>query len=102
MSSFQHQPWLMHLTAKLLSNDPIALSLIENNPFPEQPPTYIRAELFEYKFTTFYDWWNGNTSDWWVRKRKKEYFPALSLENTSLRQFLRQNDWKVPKISKSS
>ena len=32
-----------------------ALSLLANNPFPEGAPKWLRAELFEYKLTTFKD-----------------------------------------------
>ncbi len=50
MSVPQQQPWIFHLIWKLLHNDAGALSLLANNPFPNQPPGIIRIELYQYKF----------------------------------------------------
>jgi hypothetical protein len=36
--NYQHNSWLVHLTAKLLVNDPGATSLIAHNPFENGPP----------------------------------------------------------------
>ena len=38
LQNYQHNPWLIHLTAKLLVNDPGAISLIEHNPFQNGTP----------------------------------------------------------------
>ena len=42
MQAPQHNPWLIHFIWKLLHNDPLALELIEYNPFPVEPPNFIR------------------------------------------------------------
>ena len=46
------QPWLMPFLQRLLRNDPPTLRLLRHNPFPESPPRYVRAQLYEYRFTT--------------------------------------------------
>ncbi len=66
MSSPDQYPWTLHLVWKLLHNDQGALSLLANNPFPDSPPRYIRAELYRYQFAP---WGEGNT-DWWTRTRR--------------------------------
>lgn len=38
LQNYQHNPWLIHLTAKLLVNDPGAISLIGHNPFQNGIP----------------------------------------------------------------
>ena len=43
-------PWTLNLVAKLLHNDPGALSLFAANPFPDRPPRYIRAVRYRYTF----------------------------------------------------
>jgi len=50
MSSPDDYPWTLTLIAKLLHNDPGALSLFAANPFPHSPPRYIRAILYRYSF----------------------------------------------------
>ena len=90
MSTYQHQPWLVHFAAKLLQGDAGALSLLANNPFPNEPPHFIRAELYEYAFTRF-----GDTSGaWWTRQRVGPYLPPISLDNRGLRTFLRNYGWE--------
>src|SRR6185369_5488796 len=46
MASWREYPWTIHFTWKLLHNDPGTLSLLANNPFPDGPPRYVRAELY--------------------------------------------------------
>jgi Lipase maturation factor len=46
------QQWLPPLLQRLLHNDRAALRLLRHNPFPESPPRYLRAQLYQYRFTT--------------------------------------------------
>jgi hypothetical protein len=50
---YEHNPWLIHLCAKLLFSDQFSPinSVLSFNPFPETPPKYIKIDLFEYHFT---------------------------------------------------
>jgi hypothetical protein len=90
MSTYQHQPWLVHFAAKLLQGDAGALSLLANNPFPNGPPHFVRAELYEYAFTR-----SGDPSGaWWTRQRVGSYMPAISLDNRGLRRFLGNYGWE--------
>ena len=50
MSTPQNYPWTLNLVSKLLHNDADALSLFANNPFPADPPKFVRATLYRYKF----------------------------------------------------
>ena len=62
---------------KLLTNDELALRLIGRNPFPDKPPTFIRASLFHYRFTSPSE--RRQTGAWWLRTYVAEYLPPLSL-----------------------
>jgi hypothetical protein len=44
-------PWLGGLVFQLLEGSPEALSLLDHNPFPDAPPRFIRAVLYDYHFT---------------------------------------------------
>ena len=48
-----------------------------NDPFGGKPPKFIRATVYEYRFT---DWdTRRKTGDWWRREPKGSYFPAVGL-----------------------
>ncbi|KAL6073670.1 Lipase maturation factor 2 [Balamuthia mandrillaris] len=51
LGNYQNNPWFVNFLAKLFHNSSDVLQLLENNPFPDQPPKRIRARLFEYEFT---------------------------------------------------
>jgi hypothetical protein len=89
MSSPDQYPWTLHLVWKLLHNDPDTLSLLANNPFPNGPPHYIRAELYRYEFAPS----NDPAGAWWKRRRVGGWLPALSVEDRSLRRFLAAYGW---------
>lgn len=91
MSSYDREPWLLHLVYKLLQGDRGALSLLANNPFPEGAPKHIRAELFEYHFTSF----KNRADGWWTRRRLETYLPPVSLETPELREFIAGQGWPV-------
>ena len=85
------EPWFANLVAKLLRNEPATLSLLAGNPFPDAPPRYVRALLYEYRFTTREE--RGRTGDWWVRRLVGEYFPAVSLDQPGFRELLEREGW---------
>ncbi len=91
MSSYQDYPWFLNFVAKLLENDHDVLSLIRQNPFPNAPPKYVRALLYEYHFTTPEE--RRKTGAWWKRTETGSYFPAVSLETPGFRHILQSQGW---------
>lgn len=61
----------------LLLNDPAVLSLFKSNPFPQMPPRYVRAVLWQYWFTTMQE--KRQTGNWWRRKLLGLYAPELTI-----------------------
>lgn len=57
--------WLFALVDGLLANDAAALGLLEGNPFPDEPPAFIRLALYRYRFTTPDE---GGDGHWWTRE----------------------------------
>ncbi|NCF70168.1 MAG: lipase maturation factor family protein [Chlamydiales bacterium] len=92
MGQYRNYPWFITLVAKLLENESVVLDLIAHNPFPESPPKFIKADLFLYEFTS----WNEESDHWWKRSKVGPYLPPISLENKSLRDFLKFRGHKVP------
>jgi hypothetical protein len=89
MSTPDEYPWRFHLIWKLLHNDANALSLLASNPFPHNPPRYIRAVLYRYSFAK-----PGNAQDrWWNREKLGLWLPPLSADNPRLVRLLRRAGW---------
>ena len=91
MSSYQDYPWFVNFVAKLLQSDPAVLSLLRKNPFPNQPPRFIRALQYEYHFTNPQE--RKQTGAWWKRTLVGAYFPTVSLQNPAFRQVLKSQGW---------
>jgi predicted DCC family thiol-disulfide oxidoreductase YuxK len=83
LGNYRQNPWFVSLLERLLRNTPAVTRLLERNPFPETPPRYIRARLYEYRFTTGVE--HRVTGNWWKREENGEYLPAISLENFNRR-----------------
>ena len=79
-SSPAHHDWFVPLMVRLLTNDRPTLALIAGNPFPDEPPRAVRAQLYLYRFTTPAE--RRATGAWWHRTYVREYAPAISLRAT--------------------
>lgn len=62
---------------RLLENDSAVLSLFKSNPFPQMPPRYVRAVLWQYWFTTMQE--KRQTGNWWRRQLLGLYAPELTI-----------------------
>jgi lipase maturation factor 1 len=79
LGTYRHNPWFVSLLERLLHNTPAVTRLLAHNPFPENPPRFVRARLYDYRFTTWSE--HRATGEWWKREERGEYLPAISLEN---------------------
>ena len=91
MGSYHRHPWFVHFVAKLLQSDRAVLSLLRSNPFPDQPPHYVRALLYQYRLSSLES--KKNTGQWWTRELVGAYFPTVSLDSPVLRMMLQQMQW---------
>lgn len=73
LGNFRQNLWFVGFVEKLLEGSPDVIGLIEKNPFPNQPPRYIRALVYEYTFT------NWGERGWWQRKPLGTYLPAVGI-----------------------
>jgi lipase maturation factor len=71
------EPWFVNFLVRLLEGSPPVLRLLKEDPFPDSPPQYVRARLFQYNFTTAEE--KSRTGAWWKREEIGTYCPVLSL-----------------------
>jgi hypothetical protein len=62
---------------RLLENSRDTLSLFAGNPFPQSPPKYVRAVLWQYWFTSMAE--KRATGLWWKRQLLGLYAPVLTI-----------------------
>jgi len=77
LSDYRTNLWFVNLAIRLMQGSPEVLALLATNPFPDQPPRYIRATAYEYTFTDFAT--RRRTGAWWKREPRGLYLPAVSL-----------------------
>jgi hypothetical protein len=74
----RQNPWFRGLIVRLLQGSRDVSRLLGHNPFPDQPPRYIRASFYRYRFTTMEE--HRQLGAWWKRQELGEYLPTVSLE----------------------
>ena len=78
LGSYQSDPWIIRFMARLMEGSPDVLGLLRGNPFPNKPPRYVRAMLYQYHFASAAAKKSGV---WWSSELKGIYVPALSLKD---------------------
>ncbi len=78
-SPVQPPLWLLNLITKLFDGDPIVQTLFPVNPFPAQPPRFLRLVAYEYRFADPVT--RRENGVWWIREPKGLYGPVFSREN---------------------
>jgi predicted DCC family thiol-disulfide oxidoreductase YuxK len=79
LGNYRENPWLIRFMMRLLQGSAPVLDLLDRNPFEGKPPKYVRAMVYDYRFTTFDE--HRRTGNWWKRELKGAYFPPISLRN---------------------
>jgi len=83
--------WFPALVARLLQNDAPTLSLMDGNPFPNAPPKWIRATMYEYRFTTFDE--RLASRNVWMRTLVGEMMHPVSLQTPGFIPSLETSGW---------
>ena len=76
LTDFQNAEIVPLTEERLLEGDPAVLALFKANPFPNAPPKYIRAVLWQYWFTTLDE--KHDSGNWWRRSLLGLYAPVLT------------------------
>src|SRR5438105_12458058 len=78
LGTAKQNPWFIRLAICLLEGKRDVTQLFAHDPFPNQPPRYVRAILYRYRFTTANE--RGQTGAWWRREGRGEYLPTVSFQ----------------------
>jgi hypothetical protein len=78
LGSAEQNPWFLRFARGLLEGSPAVVALLADNPFPDHPPQYLRAVLYDYRFTTPAE--RRETGAWWARRELGLYLPVVSRE----------------------
>ena len=79
LGSYRQNPWFLNLLFRFLEGSKPVLGLLKENPFPNQPPRYVRAAFHDYRFTNVSA--RRASGAWWQSERKGLYCPTLSLKS---------------------
>jgi hypothetical protein len=71
--------WFVPLMSRLLENDAATLALLRHNPFSERPPSFVRARLYRYCFTTWQQ--RRESGEWWSRELVGDYLRPIALRD---------------------
>ncbi len=77
LQRFDSNDWFLSFCYRILEGSSPVIGLLEKNPFPDKPPRFLRATIYEYRFTD----WKKHRLDgsWWERTETGLYCPALAL-----------------------
>ena len=79
LGNAQSNPWFQNFCIRLLQGSPEVIALLGKNPFPERPPKFIRAMIYQYRFTTVAE--RNRTGNWWKREYESQFLPPVSLSS---------------------
>ena len=112
LGSIQHNAWLVSFVDKMLAGCPSVIDLLDEPEilFTTKKRIHIvRALLYEYDFTRLDSEWARSIPDahiigmenrdgsWWSRNLVREYLPALTSDNESLKQFIQHAGYSTCK-----
>jgi lipase maturation factor 1 len=77
LSGYDGTPWFPAFLERLLQGSPAVIRLLAGDPFPDHPPVYVRALLYDYRFSRPAE--RRATEAWWTRRLEGAYSPVMSL-----------------------
>lgn len=78
LGTFEQNHWFKNFMMRLLQGSPDVLALLDHNPFPNRPPKYVRAVMYQYFFSTPKE--RKEKGVWWRKVYKRPYSPELTLQ----------------------
>lgn len=70
-------PWFGRFAGRLLTASPPVLELLAVDPFDGKPPAYLRAQSYDYRFSSPA---SRQIDVWWKRENPRPYTPVLTLQ----------------------
>jgi predicted DCC family thiol-disulfide oxidoreductase YuxK len=75
LSPRHHQRWVAAMMTRMLEGSDEVLNFFSYNPFADEPPKYIRALMYDYRFSDPQTL--ARTGAWWQRELRGAYIPPL-------------------------
>ena len=75
---WRYDVWFLRLMKKLLQNDQAILRLMGRNPFAEEPPAFVRALFYQYRYADPQE--HRASGAWWIRTLRGVYLRPVSLD----------------------
>jgi hypothetical protein len=75
LSSPQRQRWFASFLRRVHEGSPAVLGLLAHDPFSGAPPRFLRARLYDYRFSHFAAW--RASGEWWTREPGRLYLGPL-------------------------
>ena len=75
LGGYEQNEWVGAFLARLLEGSRPVLRLLATNPFPDHPPRYVRAVLYDYRFTDAVE--KRATGAWWRRRELGPFCPTF-------------------------
>ena len=75
LGGFEQNLWVRSFLGRLLEGSPAVTGLLAKNPFPGDPPRYVRAVLYDYRFTDEAE--RRRTGAWWRRHELGLFCPVF-------------------------
>ena len=82
LDSTRKNAWFDNFLVKLLEGSPQVMSLLDDNPFPDKPPRYIRAIVYRYSYPSQEQ--RDNNGQIWQRLDRRVYSPSMTLKTQYL------------------
>ena len=76
LGGYQENPWLLELLGRLLEGSREVEDLLAVNPFPNHPPRFVRAVVYDYRFTDRAE--RARSGAWWRRQMQGLYCPVMA------------------------
>ena len=68
LSRVEEEAWFQQFERRLLAASPPVLKLLAHDPFDGQPPRFLRAVLYRYRFSDLAT--RRRTGAWWIREER--------------------------------
>ncbi|OGW72114.1 MAG: hypothetical protein A2Y02_02840 [Omnitrophica bacterium GWA2_52_12] len=82
LGSVRQNSWVLGLMRQILFESKPVLDLLGHNPFPGKAPRYVRARVYDYRFTDPAT--KRATGAWWQRTWIGEYAPVMARMGTTV------------------
>lgn len=78
LPDYRYTPWFANFLKRILEGDKHVMKLMWFDPFYGNPPRFLRAKVYDYKFTTKKQ--RAENGEWWRRTEKGYFAPIMQLE----------------------